>query len=81
MKYAQCTLTRKNQIQVSFIPEKFAIKGKTLKLKNDQDEWENGWVVDSIGEFRDEDSVPDVHNSIKEHRKRTGDSMPKKVNR
>lgn len=37
------------QEQVSFIPKKFAVVGKLLKLKNDKDIWEDGWKVKGCG--------------------------------
>ncbi len=36
----QCTLEKGNKTQVLWIPDKFAVKGRILKLKED-----NGWVV------------------------------------
>lgn len=76
-KYRQCVLTKKMEVgikqQVSFIPEKYAVKNKVLKLKNG-DDWENGWVVEHAGEnLVDEDLLPDYHDEIKKHRKATGD--------
>ena len=46
--YRQCSLRKKTKetshTQVSWIPERYAIKGKFLKLKED-----NGWEVLSVG--------------------------------
>ncbi len=76
--YRQCRMSRKNEIQVSWIPEKFAVQNKVLKLKNYKDEWENGWIVENVGSSRVEESLlPDPHIDIKQHRKNTGDSMKK----
>ncbi len=62
--------------RVSWIPEKFAEVGKVLKIKNDDDEWVDGWVVKSAS--RDTiDELPDFGKSVRGHRGRTGDSMPK----
>lgn len=48
----QCRLYRHlpegRQTQVAWLPEKFAEVGRILKLK-DNDVWEDGWVVSSIG--------------------------------
>ena len=49
--YLQCELTRRvadglNRM-VSWIPERFAIAGKYLELKNN-DIWENGWFVENV---------------------------------
>lgn len=79
-KYRQCTLKRpvnehSSAQLVSYIPERYAVLGKTLKLKNDSGEWEDGWVVIAAGRLTD--SPPDGHDSIKQHRKNTGDSISK----
>lgn len=80
--YRQCRLKRKTKtghsIQTSWIPKKFAEVGKILKLKNHEDEWENGWVVETVSEtILEESQLPDYHIAIKSHRKATGDSLPK----
>jgi hypothetical protein len=58
----------------SFIPAKFAHKGRVVKLKA-LDEWEDGWVVASVGITVDK--LPDHRKAIREHRKTTKDSMKK----
>jgi len=80
--YRQCYLekptTEGTSCQMSWIPEKFAVKDKVLKLKDDDGNWDNGWIVRTVGTFRREDEdLPDSHSAIKGHRKTTGDSMPK----
>lgn len=84
--YRQCRLTKPTEngvLQtVSWIPEKYAVVGRSLRLKNRSDEWEDGWNVAEAGETRlDERHLPDYHSEIKNHRKRTGDSMKKETNR
>jgi hypothetical protein len=74
--YRQCSLQKGNVHQVSFIPEKYAVVGKVLKLK-EQGVWIDGWVVHGIGELMSEDEVPDSYKAIKKHRASTGDSLPK----
>ena len=79
MKYRQCRLEREVpggvSHLVSFIPAKFAVVDKVLKLKNEKDEWEDGWKVLSCGELVDEDLLPDYRKEIRNHRKMTGDSL------
>jgi len=41
----QCQLQKGQSKTTSWIPSKFAIKGKFVKLKNKQNEWVNGWKV------------------------------------
>lgn len=73
--YIQCILSKRNMIRTSFIPEKYAQIGKILKLRND-DVWNDGWRVDSTGASELIDEL-NINKSIKEHRKRTGDSLTK----
>jgi hypothetical protein len=50
-QYKQCILTRKTAkgtlTEVSWLPEKFAVKGSYVKLKNDG-VWEDGWLVQGV---------------------------------
>ena len=48
--YRQCVLQRDNSTQVSHIPEEYAIVGQVLKLRDDNDVWEDGWLVKSAGD-------------------------------
>ena len=43
MNYKQCTMRKKNTIDVAWIPEKFAIVGKYLRIGDD-----NGWKVEIV---------------------------------
>jgi len=73
--YTQCTLRKKNTYQVSWIPAKFGKVGQVVKLKTKDDKWDDGWVVETAGE---PDVLPDdSRKAIREHRKRTGDALPK----
>jgi hypothetical protein len=78
--YKQCKLTKKEgqstYTQIAWIPEKFAVLNKVLKIK-EVNEWDNGWVVISAGERKLEEYLPNSHRDIKNHRKNTGDSLPK----
>ena len=80
--FIQCTLKRKISggvaITTSYIPQRFAKIGKTLKLKDELDRWNDGWVVDSVGDIVIEaDNVPDYRKAIRLHRQQTGDNLPK----
>lgn len=83
MRYTQCVLEQ-NDFQgtvrrlVTYIPSDLAKIAKVLRLMNDDGEWESGWKVVSLGTSIDEEHLPDTHKAIKMHRKRTGDSLPKK---
>jgi hypothetical protein len=80
--YRQCRLSRKTPTgeaqQVSWLPDQYAVAGKVLKLRDDDKNWENGWVVVGAGQNRlAQDQLPDYHQLIKGHRKMTGDALPK----
>src|SRR5262245_5332206 len=80
--YRQCQLVRpqgRGELRLmSRIPERFAVTGKRLRLRDDNG-WQDGWVVRFVGPYRvaDED-LPDPHDDVKSHRRRTGDALPKR---
>ena len=80
IKYRQCELTKKTAEgearQVSYLPARYAVQGKVLKLLRN-DVWDNGWVVQSAGDLIDEPL--NWREAIKVHRDNTGDSEPKVV--
>ena len=79
--YRQCQLVRPcdggEMRLMSWIPEKFAVAGKCVRLR-DGGAWQDGWVVRYVGRYRvaDED-LPDAHDDVKRHRRRTGDALPR----
>ena len=80
--YRQCHLVRPTKTgkmeQTSYIPEPYCVLGKVLKLRDENGEWENGWIVERASNHkRLDEELPDPHKEIKEHRKATGDSMRK----
>jgi hypothetical protein len=78
-KYRQCRITRKHSagktVVVSWIPEKYAVVGKFLQLK-ENDEWVNGYEVELVSENYTE-NPPDFRKMIRSHRNKTGDSLRK----
>ena len=36
-------------VTTSWIPSRYAVRGKTLKLKSEDGFWEDGWEVVSVG--------------------------------
>ena len=52
MNYKQCTLRRGTVQQVAWIPSKFAVVGKFLRVRD-----ENGWQVTEVGGELDEKYV------------------------
>lgn len=78
INYRQCSLKNGNTKTVSWLPEKYAKEGNYLRLKGSEGKWTNGWLVESVGDTRvDDSSLPDSHVRIKSHRKATGDAIPK----
>ena len=82
VRYAQCSMRRivagASVVTTSYIPIQFAKIGRVLRLKDSDDRWVNGWVVESFGDVIVEGgSVPDHHKAIRNHRKSTGDSNPR----
>ena len=64
MYYKQCQLRKRNTIQTSWIPERFARQGKYLKLKGD-----DGWLVESVGNRMEEKMVLERSQDHKHQRK------------
>ena len=73
--YRQCVMERPIgdglARTVSFIPEKFAVQGKPLDLKNTETgKWEQGWEVKSAGTLLfDEDQVDQLSRLYRHQRK------------
>ena len=47
--YCQCRLVKANLSQLTHLPEKYAVLGNFVKLKQDDDTWDGGWEVVSVG--------------------------------
>jgi hypothetical protein len=75
--YNQCKLVKENTHQVTWLPEKYAVVGESVKLKQKDGSWSDGWLVVSAGARQPHDEMMNFNKAIKEHRKRTGDSLPK----
>ena len=66
MNYCQCVLTRGPESQVTWIPDKFAKLGKTLKLKEEHG-WEDGWTVSTIWATENEEVVKKMEYSARQY--------------
>lgn len=80
--YKQCMLEKKTDNgtiqQTCWIPEVYSKLHSTIKIKNESNEWVDGWVVKLVSEERvEEKQLPDSHSAIKGHRQATGDASPK----
>ena len=83
MNYKQCHMVKQlengTKHITSYIPEKYAVLNKIVKLRDDDGEWEDGWRVISAGEAINEKLLPDWHKDIRLHRTNTGDSLKKEA--
>lgn len=69
--YTQCKLRRGTSWTVSIIPDRYAVKGKFLKLKDADGNWEDGWeVIDTYTKFPEDVAL---HNEMlwRHHREAT----------
>lgn len=48
--YTQCALKRLTQHHMAWIPTKFAVMNKFIKIKKDDKTWEDGWEVIAISQ-------------------------------
>lgn len=73
MNYRQCRLRKKTpdgyMETTSWIPEPFCKVGKVLKLKNDDGEWVDGWVVDMASDPKPAEWVEAHERDFKKNRK------------
>lgn len=73
--YCQCHLKNLDgRSTTSWIPKEFAVLGMSLRLRIPEG-WDNGWIVDYAGQCQE--NPPYIPTEIKQHRKHTGDSLPK----
>jgi len=82
-KYVQCVMRRPvagGSVELtSYIPQQFAKMGDVLRLKDEDRSWTSGWVVELVsGHTVEGDNLPDYRKSIRNHRKLTGDSVPRR---
>jgi len=75
MKYKQCLLTKFTFSglinQMTWLPEKFAIQGEYIKLKTEDNGWDDGWCVKIVykGIKFDENFVSARSQDYKKQRK------------
>lgn len=55
--HTQCKLRRLGTEQVTWLPTKFARKGKVVKLKGEDGTWTDGWEVTEVWEVRSSEEV------------------------
>lgn len=70
--YTQCRLKKNNSYQVCWIDSNHATKGKTLKIKVDN-EWQDGWVVESAGTIKIDKDYALLQSQQYKHTRETSD--------
>ena len=65
--------------QTAYIPSKYAVENTVVKIKREDGRWDDGWQVMFV--YNSIDDVVSARQSIKRHRKNTGDSLPKRENK
>jgi hypothetical protein len=71
MDYIQCRLERDKQFEVSWIPERFAVVDKYLKIQNEDGEWVDGWKVVNTYSRKTELEVVAARDFYRHHREAT----------
>jgi hypothetical protein len=77
--FRQCRLVKPvptgEHVVVSWIPERFAVRGSVVRLRDHAKTWDAGWEVREVGTNRiREDDLPDFHELSKAHLRATGDA-------
>ena len=76
-RYTQCELTNGAVRQIAYIPDRNAKLNNLVSLRV-HGRWSTGWTVTKRYNTITREELPDVHDEVKQHRKNTGDSLPKK---
>lgn len=64
--YNHCTIRKGNVYEVSYIPKQFAKVGEVLKIKR-EGVWDDGWIVESVGNEVDESVIDALYEAWKHH--------------
>lgn len=80
MGFRQCLLERRvtggYDTRLAWLPQEFARVGKIIKIREASgEEWSDGWEVRAVWGWLEK--PPDVHASVRQHERRTGDTLPK----
>ena len=65
-EHVQCKMRKGDTFQTAWIPSKFAVHGKILKLHDD-----NGWEVIEVNRSTDSKNIPIIRDIYRQHRKVT----------
>lgn len=67
--YTQCKLRKQNMYQMSWIPSEFATPGNVVKLRDDNDVWSDGWIVEAAYSSKSHKEVNEYSQAHKRQRK------------
>jgi hypothetical protein len=56
---------------VTWLPARFAVPGKTLRLRDSLGEWQDGWVVETCSEQTTDDPRPREHEWYRAYKQGT----------
>lgn len=69
MNYVQCRLQHKQgRYEISWIPEKYAVKDKILDIKVAYETWEENWRVIDVFSKREESDLITTNEMHRHHR-------------
>jgi len=71
MYYVQCQMKKENYVDVSWIEEKFAVVGKQVKRKTEDEKWDEGWVITATYTKVNEEHIKKIKDLYRHHRKGT----------
>ena len=71
MRYVQCELRKGAYIDNSWVEEKFAVVGKKVRIKREDETWSDGWVVSKTFGSVTEEQAKTMKDLYKHHRKGT----------
>ena len=72
--YKQCEVRRDEAIRLTWLPLRYAVEGRVLRLR-DHGEWTDGWIVTAVYADTERIVAPDPQREIRRHRRATGDSQ------
>jgi hypothetical protein len=63
IEYKQCGLKNGDRYLNTWLPEKFAVKGKFVKLKQADGSWWDGWEVNTVSDVSK--PIQDISKNVK----------------
>lgn len=70
--YTQCQLKKGDRIHFAWIPSKLAIKGNYVKIKDNNGDWDDGWLVEATYQSK-EDYLVKIDSDAYRHQRSMSD--------